>query len=106
MKRNQPTAMERANAIHSMYNFFASLGFTMEQANEWRTAGFNYPPCARDWRDAGFTASEAAEWSAIGRERSNPLTAPEAAQAKKRGETPETYRRNRNRTYPHPMRTR
>lgn len=106
MKRREPTAMEKANAIHGMYKFFADLGFTMEQANEWRQAGFHYPPCARDWRDAGFTAAEAAEWSAIGCERSNPVTAPEAQSAKKSGETAQTYRRNRNRTYPHPMQTR
>lgn len=105
MKKYKPTAQDRANAVHSQLAFFERLGFSKDEAAAWIAAKFNFPPCAADWRNAGFGPEEAALWCDIG-ERDNPVTPREAKSAKAQGETPKSYRRNRNRTYPSPMRTR
>jgi len=103
MKRKD-TTQSKAESLRLDFEHFKKAGFTAEEAKEWRNAGFGFRS-APEWRNAGFTAEEAQAWRDIG-PRDNPVLPTEAAGAKRRGETPETYRRNRNRTYPHPMQTR
>lgn len=106
MNRNRKlTPMDIANHQAFEYDTFARLGFSTDEAHSWIVAGFSFRT-APVWRDAGFTAVEAKEWREVSSDRSDPILPSEAKSARANGETPVTYRRNRNRRYPQPMRTR
>jgi hypothetical protein len=105
--KDKCSALQNANFRQEEARLWTESGFNAEHVSEWKSAGFNWWRTASTWRDAGFTAEEAAAWKAVaGEKHDNVITPSEAAGAKKAGETPVTYKRNRYRTYPHPMKTR
>lgn len=103
--KSKITAQQKANFNHADRQSWLDAGFTDDDARAWKSYGFSWRT-APGWRETGFTPGEAADWRNATSKRDDPILPDEAIKAKRNGETPHTYRYNRNRTYPHPMQTR